>query len=207
MATVTISLSMTAGGVGAAGQASKEVAGQVGIDPTLPAGQAGTLTTRTDNDTGVITLDASAIPTVTAASTVSVFWNGGYRYGVDVTAVAGSTVSIDIGSGDNLPVAATAVVIAEEVVIDLDLDGDLMTAWVYSCSNESHIRFMDDIGTTPATLIPTRLDANEPAFFFADNIYTNPFTNREIGRVIFANAGTTAVKVALAIGYDAQISP
>ena len=68
---------------------------------------AGTLTTKTDADTGIVTL-----PTghgITDSGTVSVSWSGGGRGDMTVTAYDTTTVSVDGGSGDDLPAQDTAV--------------------------------------------------------------------------------------------------
>ena len=94
----------------------------IDLQVTLPAGKSGTLTTRTDDDTGVVTVASGH--GITASDTVDVYWSGGRRYGVDVTATAATTIDIDLGSGDNLPAASTAVVVVKQVVVNKAIDGD-----------------------------------------------------------------------------------
>jgi hypothetical protein len=65
----------------------------------LPAASAGSLTTRTDDDTGEITLETGH---GLSSGTYDVYWDGGVQYGVTAT-IAGDAMSIDAGSGDNLP--------------------------------------------------------------------------------------------------------
>lgn len=67
----------------------------------------GTLSTRTDGDTGVCTLSSGHL--ITVSDTVSVWWSGGDRKGMTVTAVNGSLVTVDAGTGDNLPATSSAV--------------------------------------------------------------------------------------------------
>lgn len=88
----------------------------------LPAGKAGSLTTRTDDDTGVVTVASGH--GITASDFVDLYWSGGNRFGVDVTAVTDTTISINIGSGDNLPAQDTAVVITKQVTKVCNIDGD-----------------------------------------------------------------------------------
>lgn len=94
----------------------------IDLQVTLPAGKSGTLTTRTDDNTGIVTVASGH--GITASDTVDVYWSGGRRYGVDVTATAATTIDIDLGSGDNLPAASTAVVIVKQVVVNKAIDGD-----------------------------------------------------------------------------------
>ena len=51
--------SISGGGVQIAGNAIRDTDSVSGLTPTLPKGKAGSLTTRTDNNTGVATLGAS----------------------------------------------------------------------------------------------------------------------------------------------------
>jgi len=104
-------------------------------DPTPnPDAHAAILTTRTDDDTGVVTFavygllttsDEAHTGVVTAAGHglavgdhADVFWSGGARDHMDVTAVNGSAVTVDGGTGDNLPSddPPTAVTITESFV-------------------------------------------------------------------------------------------
>lgn len=68
------------------------------------------LTTRTDNDTGILTLATGH--GITAADFIGFAWLVGstwtYRYNVDITAAGGTTLGIDIGNGTNLPANLTS---------------------------------------------------------------------------------------------------
>ncbi len=94
-----------------------------GCSVALSAAIAGTLSTRTDNDTGVVTVAAGH--GITAADTVIVTWvDTGvryYRYNVDVTATGSTTISIDAGAGTNLPLATAAVTIVIQRTEDCNL--------------------------------------------------------------------------------------
>ncbi len=68
---------------------------------------AGTLSTRTDADTGIATLASGH--GITTNDTVDVFWNAGQIYAMTVTASASTTIGIDGGSGDDLPIATTVI--------------------------------------------------------------------------------------------------
>ena len=75
-----------------------------------PHSIAGTLTTRTDDDTGVLTLTSGH--GVMTGNEVDVYWgeDGEHsRLEMTVGTVSGTTVPIDGGTGDNLPATSTAV--------------------------------------------------------------------------------------------------
>ena len=89
----------------------------------LPVGKAGSLTTRTDNNTGTITMSDPSHGITTGAS-IDLYWDGGVQYKVTVGTVVGTAVPIDLGLGDNLPVEDTAVVVSVRSQINVDIDGD-----------------------------------------------------------------------------------
>ena len=68
---------------------------------------AATLSTRTDADTGIATLASGH--GITTNDTVDVFWNAGQVYAMTVTASAATTIGIDGGDGDDLPIATTVI--------------------------------------------------------------------------------------------------
>ncbi len=63
---------------------------------------ASELTTRTDADTGILTVATGH--GVTTNDTLDVFWSAGRIHGMTVTGTTSTTISIDGGSGDDLPV-------------------------------------------------------------------------------------------------------
>ncbi len=65
----------------------------------------GSLSTRTDDDTGVVTVisDSNDGHGITTASTVDVYWQSGQRIGMSVSAVTNKAVTVDGGDGDALP--------------------------------------------------------------------------------------------------------
>lgn len=69
----------------------------------------GTLDTRTDDDTGVISL---ATHTFITSDTVEVYWNGNANSRLGMTAtVSADNVTVDGGAGDNLPVTTTVMTV------------------------------------------------------------------------------------------------
>jgi len=89
--------------------------------PALVAAQTGTLTTRTDDDTGVATLSTGH--GIESDDVVDVYWAGGIRYGMTAT-VAVNAVTVDGGDGDNLPIQDTAVTVVVQTDWEMDFDGD-----------------------------------------------------------------------------------
>jgi len=92
----------------------------------LPANSAlntGTLTTRTDDDTGVATLQANHT-IVSSGAKVDVYWDGGSRHGMDA-AKSTNEITLDGGTGDAFPIQDTPVTLCAQTEVDpLAIEGD-----------------------------------------------------------------------------------
>lgn len=161
-------------------------------ETTLAAGSAGTLTTRTDNDTGEVTLTAGHGQ---VTGTYDVFWNGatpGSRRGMAGT-VTVNALALDGGTGDNLPIATTAVVVDEQAVLDFDSDNATITLAVVSCQRRCGVQFQEAAGT-PIKSLDLGKDAdaadNEPWFWASSGDVSTPF-GAAIGKVVVANGDST----------------
>lgn len=115
--------------------------------PAVSANNVGTLTTRTDNDTGIATVESSH--TIETNDKVDVYWSTGVRYGMDAT-VSGATITVDGGAGDSLPIQTTVVTVVKQTVINpLNLDGDnakIVGVFYRNASDtgaKAHIDFID----------------------------------------------------------------
>lgn len=112
-----ISVNITANGGGLTIQSSQQVVANVtaALNPTLDPARPGTLTTRTNNNTGTLTLETGH--GIATGNRLDVFWldptTGQQRCQHKITAgtVSGNSVPISGGLGDNLPLAATAVTV------------------------------------------------------------------------------------------------
>ena len=80
--------------------------GFAGASPSILPAKTGTLTTRTDNDTGVVTAETGH--GIISTDLVDVYWDDGKRVRM-VATVSGDAVSLDGGAGDNLPAQDTEV--------------------------------------------------------------------------------------------------
>lgn len=76
-------------------------------DGGVAAAAIGALTTRTDNDTGTLTMNSGH--GITTGARLDLYWDGGRRRGITVGTVATNSVPFDLGAGDNLPALSTAV--------------------------------------------------------------------------------------------------
>lgn len=98
--------------------------------PTVAKAWAGQLTTRTDANTGVVTM-ADAGHAIANGTKVMVYWEddvvahtAGRRRFQSVTGVAGTAVTLDLGAGDNFPTVLTNVIICTMEQVNVALVGD-----------------------------------------------------------------------------------
>jgi hypothetical protein len=175
----------------------------IDVQVTLPAGKSGTLTTRTDDNTGVVTVASGH--GITASDTVDVYWSTGRRYGVDVTATDATTISIDLGSGDNLPASSTAVVVCKQVVVNKAIDGDalsilgLLIDVAASTGFGTRLTFFDAVSAGGSAVgSGIDLDANAPVVYDITGGASNPLTGSPILSFVASNGdGTNAATLKL----------
>ena len=120
--------------------------------PALVAAQVGSLTTRTDDNTGVGTLSTGH--GLVTNDVVDVYWSGGVRYGMVATRSV-NAITVDGGAGDVLPAQDTAIAIVKQTAINpLNLDGDnaeIVGVFYRNASDQSakaHIDFQDSGSAT-----------------------------------------------------------
>jgi len=166
------------------------------IDPTVPKGYAGTLSTRTDNETGTLTLGSGH--GITTGQTIDLYWSGGLRRTVLVGTVATNSVPIGAdngGTGDNLPSQGTAIVASPRLAFNASIDGDnvkligvqLVTTDPAQTTAGVAV-LLDSADDTIATL---DLVANIPQVWDIEGGHTNPFTGDPITDGIVSQANTT----------------
>lgn len=201
MPTVRQSISMSIGGLSLASLITRSGSGQISVekkvsetdaDKHLTPATAGTLTTRTDNNTGVVTSTSHGLAT---NDKVDVYWSDGIRYDMDAT-VSGSAVTVDGGAGDNLPALSTAVFICKQTTINVDFDGDDVEVLAALCNVRGHLLFEESDGTDIAE---TELTAGESYSYTSETNATNPFTGDPVG-LIKASVGSAATTAYLRLG-------
>lgn len=166
--------------------------------PTLAASVAGTLSTRTSDSAGTLTLAAGH--GFTAGDVISVYWTGGRRYGVTVGVVAGEAVPISGGAGDNLPAEDSDLVAAAETVLNTDFDGDDVKGLAGKCAEASSISFYSAGDTLSA-----QVDVIDGAYLWlAGGSEANPLAGVIVDYVRASQAGAAARTLELGIAYDAS---
>lgn len=159
-----------------------ETDGRVSMAPSVPSlvPKAGTITTRSDNDTGVATLSGGH--GLTTGDKVDVYWNGGSRRNMACT-VSVNAVTIDGGSGDNLPVLSTAVQLVIPQQENFALVGDDMQGLVLYSPVRGCITLLDGSG---GVLYSVELDANETIPWITGD-GTNPVAGDTVAKIKFSH--------------------
>jgi hypothetical protein len=178
----------------------RDYEGTRGDQGTLPVGQAGTLSTRTDDDTGVATLSTGH--GIITGDDVDVFWDEGSRYGMGAT-VDGNAVTLEAGNGDVFPTEDTAIVVTKRKPIALAFDGDNLKMLVIGCKEvRCRISLESSAG---ADLLSRDLPAGEPWFWAADMGVTNPLAGVDVASFQAANADSaTAGTVKIGAKIDSM---
>lgn len=200
MPAAQIALNVTVGGVTIAKNWTRDGEHPNPYEVTLPVAQDGDLTTRTDDNTGVVTMDDAGHGIITG-NKVDVYWTGGMRYGMDAT-VSGTAVSLDGGAGANLPADESPVVCCVQVNIPTQIDGDVAELFIasleYADSTSVKLGHIDLQDAGPATIAEKDLAANVPLFVdlgsdLANLLTGNPITSCKASHNDTANAATLKI--------------
>jgi len=171
----TLTQTVSVAGMSLQGTTTRQSDSRLGYssDPVLPAAKSGSLTTRTDADTGVLTLGSGH--GIVTGDKVDVYWSGGLRYAMDVTADDETTITVDSGDGDDLPAEDTAVTVGKCVEVDFALTGDNVVMIGAGCteSRRAHVTFLS---AADAILAAAEIPAGE-VWSWASNTVTNPLAS------------------------------
>lgn len=163
---------------------------------TANAAKAGTLGTRTDDDTGVANLSSGH--GLITSDTVDVYWDGGSRRGMTCT-VAANAITIDGGDGDNLPVVTTAVMLCKRVGKAMEFAGDGAEALVVASANTRAIVTFAD--AADAELAAVEVEAGHVWSWDNDRLgEANPLAGLAVAKIFVSQEDTTARTVKVGVG-------
>lgn len=162
---------------------------------SVPAAKPATLTTRTDNDTGTLTL-ATGHGFVNG-DVVDLYWAAGKRRGMTVGSATGTTLVADGGSGDNLPTAATALTVCKRVTKTISFVGDDLLLLLAHGEAKGTIVFAS--GADAELLVVNIPDTNRMISWYSGSGITNPLAGVTVAKVVLshANTGAKVMKVGL----------
>ena len=184
------SITLMLPGVSIGAEISRPAAG--GVPPqevSLEAADAGTLTTRTSDAAGTLTMD-DAGHGISTADVITIFWTGGIAYQATVGTVSGTTVPFTGAQGTVLPSATTEVVADVVEVLDVDFDGDDLELFAAAMDRRGHIVFED---SGDAEIDAAELIANEPYMYIDGMTASNPLTGNPVDEVHIANGDSSLV--------------
>lgn len=205
MATVTHTQSISGGGITIQPLAiTRTNSGSIGLQETLVAAKTGTLTTRTDNTDGELTMAASH--GITTGQVIDLYWSTGVRYGVTVGTVATNAVPISGGAGDNLPADETAITAVVQMSINLAIDGDetdilavIVETTDSSLRTAAHVQFRDAANDQIAEI---DLTTNVPQVWDIAGGSANPFTGDPITNLKVSQANSTTAATLKIVGVQ-----
>jgi hypothetical protein len=205
MATVTHAQSISGGGVTIQPLAiTRTNSGAIGLEETANAAKTGTLSTRTDNTDGELTMTAGH--GITTGQIIDLYWTGGVRFGVVVGTVATNAVPISGGAGDNLPTASTAITAVVQLSVNLAIDGDEtdILAVIFETTDTSirtaaHIQFRDASNDEIAEI---DFVTNVPQVWDIAGGSANPFTGDPITNLKVSQANSTTTATLKIIGVQ-----
>jgi hypothetical protein len=153
--------------------------------PSVPAAKIGSLTTRTDNDTGTVTMNSGH--GFITGNKIDLFWDGGSRRAMDATVTVNSVV-LDGGAGDVLPAAASAVTAMKPTEVLMDLDGDEAVALAVKAPRGGFVVFVDDGAADIANATYTIASGSDAGdSWSADSGETNPLATKTVTKVKFSH--------------------
>jgi len=187
-----LAIGFAAGGVDISKSVLRTGDGAIGHDPTLPVGFTGTLSTRSDDNTGTVTLTGGH--GIATSDVVDIYWSGGVQYAVTVGTVSVNSMPFDSGVGDNLPAQDTAVVVTKQVTVNVSIDGDALKVLAIclestESTGKGHI---DMLSSAPATIEEIDLVANVPQVWDIEGGAGNVFTGNPIVTIKASNGSATA---------------
>ena len=204
MATVTEKHEFNVGGVGYASTRTFTASGQVLLNLSsgaeLPLGLAGTLSTRTDDDTGVVTLTAGH--GITTDDTVDIYFDDGVAYAGDVISAAATTITVDLLSGTELPTEDSAVVVGKRASHNVDFDGDNLVYFAARFGEgEGHAQAYT---SAPASITAEHLESDSPLVYYDGAGLTNTFSGAVVASISMSSGSTSANSFDLVALHDSD---
>jgi hypothetical protein len=161
---------------------------EVSIGPA----KTGTLTVRTDANTGSLTMTGGH--GITTGALLDVYWDGGSRRGMTVGTVATNVVPIDGGSGDDLPIATTPITaMVPDLQIGSVVGDDAVGVFVYS-EQKGGVRIVyDDTGDADA--VSADIPAGSTYSWFDGIDGTNPLAGQTIIKVYLSHGDSSSARI------------
>lgn len=179
---------------------------KIGSEVSVPAAKIGSLTTRSSDTAGTLTMNSGH--GFVTGDVIDVFWSGGSIRGMTAT-VTGDSVAVTGGTGDALPAASTAITAMLPAEYDFVFTGNnAVSALAYS-----------NLGQDPSTtdynayVIFTQSDDTLVTSFELTNslpsnswdgsdVATNPFAGVTVSKVKYSHGNTSARTLGAYVFYN-----
>lgn len=161
------------------------------IPASIPAAQPATLTTRTDNTHGTLTMTNSGHG-ITTGQRIDLYWSNGQTYDVTVGTVAGTSVPITLSTG-TLPVATTPINAGIPVQRTIAITGNNLSAALFNNPNNV-LAYVVPVAAGPTDSGPQLLQANGSYSWYTGNGITNPWAGVTLSSVWLSHNDTTAAR-------------
>lgn len=160
-------------------------------DVSITAAKTGTLTTRTDANTGTLTMSSGH--GITDGQIIDIYWNGGVQRTVTVGTVSTNSVPIDLGIGDDLPSTSTAVTVHVQVEETFLITGSDVQALVFEADQLGTIILAasDNTEILAQTIGSSTSEEGKAYVWLTGRDGTNPVTGDSIAKAIFTNSSST----------------
>lgn len=162
----------------------------------LPAGNAGTLSTRTGDGVGVVTLESGH--GIAATDIFDLYWVGGARYAITCDSADATTVTFDdtpAATGDVLPAEAFAIIATERKQINTTIDGDVLQQFATHCDQRAQVTFYD-VGDAIIKQYAFPV-ANVTEDWYQSSAEANPLTGNPITYAMASNGSITAATLSI----------
>jgi hypothetical protein len=163
-------------------------------EDVLAAAKVGTLTIRTNNTDGSLTMSAGH--GITTGVSLDIYWNvggvPGSRRGAVVGTVAGNVVPFTGGAGDNLPIATSPITAMIPISFAMPFNGDNVVVIAGTCDAPCTIVFAT-VDNVERYAIVTKL-ANQVLDWYQNNGTVNPLLTRAITQVFVTHGDSTSTR-------------
>lgn len=195
MPNATISISGSIGGIAFQGTVTRAAEGQQSHEVTLAAGKTGTLSTRSSDTAGTLTMTAGH--GITDGLVIDIYWtdaNGDVQaaYGATVGTVSTNSVPFTGAAGTALPAQTTAIVACVVTEINADFDGDDMQAIIVASNRNAHVKFIDSgAAVLKAQVLRATSGTAEPCYWVDGQWITRPITGNPVDKIVVSNGDST----------------
>lgn len=152
--------------------------------------KTGTLSTRSDANTGTLTMASGH--GFTDGQRLDIYWSGGSRRGVVIGTVATNSVPFDLGAGDDLPIATTAITAMVPTEEAFTVSGSTVSAIALFSDVAGQIVFAESDNTeVKAYSVGDVAGGAQSMIWTSARDSDNPLTGGDITKVYFSHGSST----------------